>query len=142
MGSPPGLPSEDYRLAVRTAELAVQLSSENASWTNTLGLAQYRAGQYEKARATFQKAMVIDRGSASPELSGEVEFPSAAFLAMIEHQLGRTDTARELLAKLTNEARQGRCPDCKRAWIDHEELAGFIGEAESLMTGSGTRAEP
>ncbi len=61
---------------------------------------------------------------------------------MIEHQLGRVDTARELLAKLINEARQGRCPECERTWIDHEELAGFIGEAESLMTGSGTRAEP
>ncbi len=143
MGSPPGLPSEDYRLAVRTAELAVQLHSENASWTNTLGIAQYRAGQYEEARATLQKAMVLNSGPAlRPELSGEVEFPSAAFLAMIEHQIGRTGTARELLAKLTNEARQGRCPDCKRAWIDHKELAGFIGEAESLMTGSGTRAEP
>ena len=139
----PGRPSEDYRLAVRTAELAVQLHSENASWTNTLGIAQYRAEQYEEARATLQRAMVLNRASALlAELSGKVEFSSAAFLAMIEHQFGRTDTARELLAKLTNEARQGRCPDCKRAWVDHEELAGFIGEAESLITGSGTRAEP
>ncbi len=121
----------------------MQLGSESASWTSTLGIAQYRAEQYEEARATLQKAMVLNSGPASPaEFSGEVEFSSAAFLAMIEHQLGRADTARELLAKLMNEARQRRCPVCQRTWIDHDELAGFIGEAESLMTGSGTRAEP
>ncbi len=79
MAREPGRPSEDYRLAVRTAELAVQLGSENAPWTNTLGIAQYRAEQYEEARATRQRAMVLNRASASPaEFSGEVEFSSAA----------------------------------------------------------------
>jgi tetratricopeptide (TPR) repeat protein len=133
----PGQSSADYRLAVRTAELAVQLGPDTASWVHTLGVAQYRVGRYEEARATLKKAMALSGGSVlTAELKSKIESSSAVFLAMIEYQVGRTDTARELLAKLTNEARQGRCPDCKLLLIEHEGIAEFIGEAESLMIGS------
>ena len=73
----PGRSSEDYQLAVRTAELAVRLEPTMASWVHTLGVAQYRGGQYEESRATLERAMALSDGLASTaEVRTQIESSS------------------------------------------------------------------
>ena len=111
--------SVDSRLAavaVRLAQKAVELEPENGHFHNTLGIAQYRAGQYEKALATLTKGNKI-----------KGEFPDdLAFLAMTHHQLGQIEEARAALARAQESMKQPQ-------WAGDEELQRFLKEAEALI---------
>jgi tetratricopeptide (TPR) repeat protein len=76
--------------AVRLAAKAVELAPQEGSYLNTLGIAQYRAGEYSAARETLQKSIDIrDDGDCNDWF----------FIAMTEWQLGNHDTAREWYGK-------------------------------------------
>src|SRR5262249_10570345 len=66
----PSRPEADFRRGLRLAEQACQLEPGNSPYhrlyLNTLGVAQYRAGQYEKARATLTQSNQLN-GNRSPE---------------------------------------------------------------------------
>ena len=92
--STPDLAGDLYDLALAQAERAYQLDSAPASGTlNTLGVAQYRAGQFAHALATLQKSRRLNsQGPDAPE--------DLAFIAMTQFHLGRNAEARKSLQRL------------------------------------------
>jgi WD40 repeat protein len=109
-----------YRLALRQAETACRSSPEDGVFLNTLGVAQYRVGQYRQAVATLTHAdklnSVAYRGSTPADL---------AFLAMAQHRLGQMEQARAALSRLREAMR-------KPQWNNDQEAQGFLREAEVL----------
>lgn len=114
------------QFAVQVAEQATKAAPGNASLWNTLGVAQYRAGQWEGAIVSLIKAE-----GPGPENPLAVLYQNkhmafdGFFLAMAHQRLGRT-----------NEAHQwyGRSVE----WMEkhqpkHEELLRFRAEAEQLL---------
>ncbi len=111
--------SHDPVLAVRLARRAVELSPHDGYSWNTLGIAYYRAIDWESAVAALERSV---------ELQGGHSF-DFFFLAMAHWRLGDRDAAR-------------RWYDQAVEWMntnkpDDVELLGFRAEAEALLgTGS------
>src|SRR5262249_13125839 len=88
----PGRDPSDYRTALLFAEAAIRYIQEGpgqyGAWLNTLGVAQYRAGQTEKA---------LDSLTRSNQLNGNKEPADLAFLALTQHRLGQTEASRVTL---------------------------------------------
>jgi tetratricopeptide (TPR) repeat protein len=106
----------DPRRAVELAQKAVELTPEEGSHWNTLGVAHYRAGDCNAAIAAFEKSMELRKGGDSFDWF---------FLAMAHWQLGEEKKAREFF-------------DQALQWMDknqanNEELRRFRAEAKELM---------
>ncbi len=106
----------DAKLAVSSAERAVALKPEVGTYWNTLGAAQYRAGQWQGAVAALEKSMELGKGGDGIDWF---------FLAMARWRLGNRDEAR----KHYDQAVQ---------WMDknqpeNEELRRFRSEAAELL---------
>jgi WD40 repeat protein/tRNA A-37 threonylcarbamoyl transferase component Bud32 len=115
---------EAYRQALRQAEEACRLAPESRACLNTLGVAQYRVGQYQSALATLTRSDKINAaGSQGSEPS------DLAFLAMAHHKLGQHDKAQVCLQRLRQAMKQDR-------WAGDAEAWGFLREAESLLNGT------
>jgi tetratricopeptide (TPR) repeat protein len=113
---------EAYAAALKQAEAAVQAAPDNGNFINTLGVAQYRMGQYADALTTLTKSDKLNatkRGSIPADL---------AFLAMVRYQLGQKEESRAALARL-----QAMLRDPRR--IRDRESYGFLLEAEGLIEG-------
>jgi WD40 repeat protein/serine/threonine protein kinase len=109
-----------YARALRLAEAAVQVVPEDGDILNTLGVAQYRAGRYADALNTLtnsEKLNATKEGSLPADLS---------FLAMVQHQLGKTKEAEATLDRFRKVMRQAR-------WAEDAESVGFLREAEELI---------
>jgi WD40 repeat protein/serine/threonine protein kinase len=91
----PGASADAYRRALRQAEETCRLVPQNGNYLNTLGVAQYRMGQYEAAVETLTRS---EKFRATP--SDESHPRDLAFLAMAQHQLGRKEPARATLTLL------------------------------------------
>jgi uncharacterized protein HemY len=102
--------------AVEHARRAVDLAPQQGGFYNTLGVAQYRAGDWQGA---------VDALGRSMELAGGGSAFDWFFLAMAHWQLGQQDLAREWFEKavLWMDERQP----------DNEELGRFRAEAEELL---------
>ena len=85
---------------------------------NTLGVAQYRMGQYEKARATLTQ---------SNRLNGNRQSADLAFLAMTQHQLNQVAAAHATLERL------GEVMKADPRIAGNEENQGFLREAETVI---------
>jgi WD40 repeat protein/tRNA A-37 threonylcarbamoyl transferase component Bud32 len=117
-------PSQDpsaYGLALRQAEAAARLAPGNGTILNTLGVAQYRLGDYAKALETFERSekLNLQAGPLPADL---------AFLAMAQSQLGHKAQAQASLAQLRDLMKQQR-------WSKDAEAQGFLREAEELVEG-------
>jgi dipeptidyl aminopeptidase/acylaminoacyl peptidase len=117
----PGRDRQAYTLALRRAQAAVQAEPGDGELLNTLGVAQYRAGEYAKALETLTRSEKLNAtkdGSLPDDL---------AFLAMAQHQLGLKKQAQETLHRLREVMKQ---PFWKGSpyW-------GFLREAEELLQG-------
>jgi WD40 repeat protein len=106
-----------YQRALRQAEIACSLSPDNAIYLNTLGVAYYRVGKYEKALKTLGESNKL-RKESNPE--------DLAFLVMAQHQLGLKGEAQEMLARLRVVMKQPR-------WAKNAEVQGFLREAEAVL---------
>jgi hypothetical protein len=79
-----------YRIALLQSETAHRLAPDDPRYALTLGMAQYRAGNFKEAMETI---MPLARNSeASIELT--------AFLAMTHHRLGQKENAKAALDRL------------------------------------------
>jgi hypothetical protein len=120
----PGRPEADFQRGLRLAERACRLelwfSPNYRVCLNTLGVAQYRAGQYEKARATLTQSNRIN-GNRNPA--------DLAFLAMTQHRLNQVAEARATLKRLREVMKD---PNLAR----NPENPGFLREAEAVMRNS------
>jgi hypothetical protein len=91
----PGHPSEFYRQALVDARRALELAPYDFHILNTLGLAQYRVGDFAEAKGTLARSLALQgdlRGRESPV--------NLAFLAMTCHQLGEREEALDYLQRL------------------------------------------
>jgi tetratricopeptide (TPR) repeat protein len=117
----PGGEMSGIRNALRYSEEACQLEPENGNFLNTLGVACYRVGNYEKALDVLSRSDKIntlkDKGSRPKDL---------AFLAMAHEQLGH---AREAEAKL--QLLRERMKDPR--WAEDTQAPGLLREAEELL---------
>jgi tetratricopeptide (TPR) repeat protein len=85
LATDPQRPVQNPELAVRLARKAVDLEPLNGGFWNTLGVAYYRAGQWQETVAALKKAMYLRSGGDSGD---------GFFLAMAQWQLGDTTEAR------------------------------------------------
>jgi WD40 repeat protein len=118
----------DSQRALSLARRAVELAPKAAIYLNTLGVAQYRAGQLTEAIATLEKSR-----SAG---NGESDAFDLFFLAMAHHRLGDADQARVCFDRAVQW--WGERKNLPAQYI--VELTSFRAEAESVLalTGPGT----
>jgi tetratricopeptide (TPR) repeat protein len=117
--------AEGYRQALCWAERAGELKRHDGRMLNTLGVAQYRTGQYEQALKTLSQSEQLN--AKDRRFGGR--FPSdLAFQAMAHHQLGHKEEAAKLLVRLRKIMKQDR-------WAEDAEARGFLREAEVLIEG-------
>ena len=105
-------------IAVLFAKKAVELRPQDVNFQNTLGVAHYRAGDWQEAIASLDKSMQDRNGGDSNDWF---------FLAMAHHHLGHKDVAREWFDKAV-EWMEKHAPQ-------NEELVRFRREAEDLLAG-------
>ena len=117
----PGANASIYRRALLQAETACRLAPSHLAYRTTLGIAQYRVGNYREAAATLIQAdavhATLKRGSDPADL---------AFLAMAQFQLGQKEKARGSLDRLRTLMRQP-------TRVGREEAKSFLVEAEQLI---------
>jgi dipeptidyl aminopeptidase/acylaminoacyl peptidase len=112
-----------YQQALQQAQTACRLKPGEGAYLSTLGLAQYRLGEYAEALKTLTRSDRLN--TASPQ---GTEPAALAFLAMAQHQLGQQEQAQATLAKLGELVK-------KPAWAQQEEAQSFLREAVELIEG-------
>jgi eukaryotic-like serine/threonine-protein kinase len=117
--------ADDYERALRWADAACKLQPDDANALNTLGVAQYRVGQFEAALATLIRSLMLNT------TDGAAHSADLAFLAMTHHALGNTEQAKPLLDQLRELTKQPK-------WKDDAETQAFLREAEERIAGQGT----
>jgi Flp pilus assembly protein TadD len=116
----PGGDPARYRLALRYAEAvaaAVGLVPSEDDCRNTLGVAQYRAGNFAEAVTTLTRVQENGKGPST-----------FACLAMAHYRLGDVATARTYLEQLRALFRDG-------GYADDAGAQGFLCEAEAVLGG-------
>ncbi len=103
----------------RYALALTHLEPENWHFLNTLGVAQYRAGEHEQALQTLTRSDQLQGGHPA----------DVAFLAMVYHRLGHEEEARVQLSRLRELL-------SRDDWKKDEESLGFLREAETLIEGA------
>jgi eukaryotic-like serine/threonine-protein kinase len=110
-----------YRQALRFSEEACQLEPMNGDSLNTLGVAYYRVGNYEKALATLLRSDQINKARFEGSIPADL-----AILAMTQQQLGHAKEAQAELQRLRERMKDPR-------WAKDDEAKGFLREAEALL---------
>jgi serine/threonine protein kinase len=119
---PAGLRDSEHALAA--ARKAVALAPGQASHLNTLGVAQYRAGQLSEAVTTLEQSSAVGKG--------EADAFDLFFLAMARFRLGQIDQARVDFDRALQWRRDH--PDFSQSgW--NEELDAFQAEALAVLNG-------
>jgi tetratricopeptide (TPR) repeat protein len=117
----PGGETSRYRKGLRYSEEACQLEPQNGSFLNTLGVAYYRVGNFEKALEILARSNKInaikENGSRPTDL---------AFLALAHQQLGHRKEAQATLQLLRERMTDPR-------WAQDVGAAVFVREAEELL---------
>src|SRR5262249_44471366 len=114
-------PVDAYRRALLQAEEAHQLEPQNGIYLNTLGVAQYRVGQYRKALDSLQQADTL----FSPRDEGGFSY-NLAFLAMTHYRLGNQAKAQAVLARLQETMREAQLANNKGAQAAMREAKELI----------------
>jgi tetratricopeptide (TPR) repeat protein len=85
----------EYRIALRAIEDTLAEAPGSPAFINTLGVLQYRLGQYEEALRSLERS----HAAYSQEYEGGV--PSdLAFIALAHHELGHDEEARRTMQQL------------------------------------------
>jgi hypothetical protein len=121
------------------------LAPDQSKYLTTLGVAQYRVGQYAQARATLTQADLQHQAALARLVLMARQLPQAlvtlwqaqplretvsanlAFLAMTHHQLGHEESARAALARLREITE-------KPEWAKDQEVHSLLREAETLVS--------
>jgi hypothetical protein len=119
----PGASADAYGQALLQAEEACRQQPWNGTYVNTLGVAQYRVGQYREALDSLKRADSL----YSTQVKASVD-SNLAFLAMTLHRLGNQAEAQAVLTRL-RESMKSRQLASK---IDAQAL---LREAEALIEG-------
>jgi Flp pilus assembly protein TadD len=117
----PHASADAYRHALLQAEEACRLEPQNGTYLNTLGVAQYRGGQYEAAAQTLARS---EKLNTTPKDGPRPD--DLAFLAMAQYQLGRKEQAQATLARLREAIKGSRS-------TRNLQSAAFLREAAALL---------
>ena len=109
--------------AVRLAKKAVELRAKNGDWWNTLGVAHYRAGNWNDAIAALEKSMELNQGGSGV---------GWIFLAMAHWRLGKQDQARKHYDQAVRWMEENK-EALTKAPMFAEELGRFRVEATDLL---------
>jgi len=117
----PQADADHLKHALRQASSACRREPDSGAYLNTLGVAQYRVGQYDEALNTLRRSDALTRERASDGSPAD-----AAFLAMTLHRLGRMDEA---------EAERSRLLELMKdpAHAGDEDNQAFLAEVEALF---------
>jgi tetratricopeptide (TPR) repeat protein/serine/threonine protein kinase len=121
LASCPDAKVRDPKRAVELAKKAVALAPKEGTYWNTLGVAHYRAGEWQPAVGALKRSMNLPKGGDSFDWF---------FLAMAHWQLGEKDQARQWYDRAVQWMDKNRPKD--------EELRRFRAEAAELL---GTKDE-
>jgi WD40 repeat protein len=134
----PGAEAAKYQIALRLAKAGLDATSpkDEFYWRflYTLGVAQYRVGQWQESVDTLTKADASfavwykERLGDKSSPPGVRLAPALAFLAMAHHQIGHKEEARAIIAGLREILKLPQ-------WARHVEAKGFAREAETLIEG-------
>ena len=102
--------------AVELAKKATELAPKDGGYWNTLGVAQYRAGDWHAAITALERSMVLQKGGDASDW---------LFLAMAHWKLGHQEDAHKWYHQALSSMDKNKSPD--------EELAGFRAEAQALF---------
>jgi hypothetical protein len=119
--SRPGASAEQYARALRWAESACRQRPEAGDLLRTLGVAQYRAGNFPETLQTLQRSDELNRAQRKSSHPGDL-----AFLAMTCHQLKKGDQAQAYFAQLRTVMAQPR-------WANDNNSKRILREAEDLL---------
>lgn len=122
----PGHSKDEYATALDNAEQAVKLVPDEMHILNTLGVAQYRAGDYAGSITTFAQNEILAQNQKMPLHPSDL-----IFKAMALYQLHRKEEARATVTRLHDLLRQVEVHELER-----EELDGFLKELDELIPGS------
>ena len=116
----------DPKRAVTLAEKAVAENPYSADFWNTLGVAQYRAGNWKEAISSLERSRELGSGGGKS---------SNFFLAMAEWQLGHKDAAEDWYQKSITwmEANASTDEEVTRLYVESEKLMGGI-SSQSLAS--------
>jgi WD40 repeat protein len=114
-------PSAARERALQLAREACRLEPENGLYLNTLGVALYRSVQYPAALETLTRSEKLNTARYQPARPEDL-----AFLAMTQHRLGKTEAARQTLARLRQAS---KAP----GWADNADNQACLQEAEKLL---------
>jgi tetratricopeptide (TPR) repeat protein len=123
-----GKAATEYPLARRWAEAACRLRPQDGSLLATLGMAQYRVGDYQQAVDILTRAGQLNADSPAG--------PAPADLAFLAMALYRLDKRREAEATLQRLREVVHSPQ----WVKQEEALGFLREAEEVAAGQAAGA--
>jgi tetratricopeptide (TPR) repeat protein len=109
--------------AVVFAKQAVESTPTAGHYWNTLGIAQYRAGNWKDAAVAIEKSMTLRNGGDGVDLF---------FMAMIRHQLNDTEMARKWLDKAFawSKTHGPKNEELVRYRVEAEELMGIEGKGD------------
>jgi tetratricopeptide (TPR) repeat protein len=115
--------------AVAHAKKAVELAPRVGGYFNTLGVAQYRAGDYRAAIEALKKSMELGAGGGAHDFF---------FLAMAYWQLGDGEESRRWYEKAVGWMAENKPDDeeLRRFQTEAAELLGISDKGESEETGS------
>ena len=113
---------ERYQQALGWARQACEMNRRNANLLNTLGVAQYRIGDYQAAEKTLQQAMTLRPDSDSNKDSAW----DHVFLAMTWQQLGKSQQAQRALEQVRDLISLHQLER-------NRELQAFMREAQRLI---------
>ena len=115
--------TRDPRRALPLARRAVELTPAQNIYLNTLGVVQYRVGQYAEAIATLERSLAAG--------GGQTDAFDLFFLAMAHHRLGHREQARAAYDRAVRWLEEQKSLAEQYA----KELAAFRAEAESVLGG-------
>jgi WD40 repeat protein len=124
----PGGTLVNYERALKFSVAACRLDPENGAYLNSLGVAQFRAGQYREAVETLTHSDRLNSAAFGGADPGDL-----AFLAMAHDRLGNRSLALDTLARLRETMMDPR----RKA---NEESQSFLREAEALIGATGAPA--
>jgi serine/threonine-protein kinase len=114
--------AEAQRKAAQEARWNAEMQRKEADRTRNLGVAQYRAGQYQDAIRTLQEGIRIRTDDGEPL--------DWLYLALANHKAGHAQEARDWLTKATKAGAISAVP-----WQQRMELQLIRAEAEAEILG-------